>query len=53
MRFPTIRPSSNLLDGTLVLSAENKDLKALLVGVRPAFVAHLEHAKMIQRSFLK
>lgn len=43
----------DLLDRTLVPGAENKDLKALLVGVRPAFVAHLEHAKMIQRSFQK
>ena len=43
----------DLLDRTLVPGAENKDLKALLVGVRPAFVAHLEHAKMIQRSLVK
>ena len=43
----------DLLDKTLVPGAENRDLKALLVNVRPAFVAHLEHAKMIQRSFLK
>jgi len=27
--------------------------KALLVKVRPAFVAHLEHAKMIQSSLAK
>ena len=31
-------------------SAKNEELKALLVKVRPAFVAHLEHAKMIQSS---
>jgi putative membrane protein len=43
----------DLLDRTLVPAAENKDLKALLVSVRPAFVAHLEHAKMIQKSFVK
>jgi putative membrane protein len=43
----------DLLDRTLVPGAENKELKALLVSVRPAFVAHLEHAKMIQRSFIK
>jgi putative membrane protein len=43
----------DLLDQTLVPAAENKDLKALLVNVRPAFVAHLEHAKMIQRTLIK
>jgi putative membrane protein len=36
------------LDKTLVPSARNADLKALLVKVRPAFVAHLERAKQIQ-----
>ncbi len=36
------------LDKTLIPSAKNEELKALLVKVRPAFVAHLEHAKMIQ-----
>jgi putative membrane protein len=36
------------LDKTLVPSASNADLKGLLVKVRPAFVAHLEHAKHIQ-----
>jgi putative membrane protein len=35
------------IDNTLVPSAQNAELKALLVKVRPAFVAHLEHAKMI------
>src|SRR6266853_2033328 len=29
---------------TLIPSAKNEELKALLVKVRPAFVAHLEHA---------
>ena len=29
-------------------SARNAELKALLVSVRPAIVAHLEHAKHIQ-----
>ena len=29
-------------------SASNAELKALLVKVRPAFVAHLEHAKQVQ-----
>ena len=36
------------LDKTLIPSAQNGDLKALLVKVRPAFVAHLEHAKHLQ-----
>jgi putative membrane protein len=36
------------LDKTLVPSAQNAELKALLVKVRPAFVAHLEHAKHLQ-----
>lgn len=41
------------LDKTLIPSAKNAELKALLVKVRPAFVAHLEHAKHIQSSFKK
>ena len=36
------------LDKTLIPSAQNAELKNLLVTVRPAFVAHLEHAKMVQ-----
>src|SRR4051812_33527927 len=36
------------LDKTLVPNAQNAELKALLVKVRPAFVAHLEHAKHLQ-----
>jgi putative membrane protein len=36
------------VDKTLIPSAKNADLKALIVKVRPAFVAHLEHAKKIQ-----
>jgi putative membrane protein len=36
------------LDKTLVPSAHNDELKALLVKVRPAFVAHLEHAQHLQ-----
>lgn len=36
------------LDKTLIPSAQNAELKALLVKVRPAFVAHLEHAQHIQ-----
>lgn len=38
------------LDKTLIPSAKNEQLKALLVKVRPAFVAHLEHAKHLQAS---
>ena len=36
------------LDKTLIPNASNAELKELLVKVRPAFVAHLEHAKKIQ-----
>ena len=36
------------MDKTLIPSAQNAELKALLVKVRPAFVAHLDHAKQIQ-----
>jgi putative membrane protein len=38
------------VDKTLIPNAKNEELKALLVKVRPAFVAHLEHAKMLQSS---
>jgi putative membrane protein len=38
------------MDKTLVPSARNEELKGLLVKVRPAFVAHLEHAKQIQET---
>jgi putative membrane protein len=38
------------VDKTLIPSAKNEELKALLVKVRPAFVAHLDHAKMIKDS---
>jgi putative membrane protein len=41
------------LDKTLIPSAQNAELKALLVKVRPAFVAHLEHAKRLQASLGK
>jgi putative membrane protein len=41
------------LDKTLIPSARNKELKALLVKVRPAFVAHLEHAKHLQAMLAK
>jgi putative membrane protein len=36
------------MDKTLIPSAQNAELKALLLKVRPAFVAHLDHAKQIQ-----
>ena len=38
------------IDKTLIPGAQNAELKALLVKVRPAFVAHLEHAKKLQSS---
>jgi putative membrane protein len=41
------------VDKTLIPSATNEELKALLVKVRPAFVAHLEHAKHLQASMGK
>jgi putative membrane protein len=41
------------VDKTLIPSAKNAELKALLVKVRPAFVAHLEHAKHLQASLKK
>lgn len=36
------------VDKVLIPSATNEELKALLVKVRPAFVAHLEHAQRLQ-----
>jgi len=36
------------IDKVLVPNAKNEELKALIVKVRPAFVGHLEHAKMIK-----
>jgi len=41
------------IDKTLIPSAQNAELKALLVAVRPAFVAHLEHSKQIQANLGK
>lgn len=38
------------VDKVLLPGATNAELKALLVKVRPAFVAHLEHAKKLQKS---
>ena len=41
------------VDKTLIPSATNAELKALLIKVRPAFVAHLEHAKHVQSALAK
>ncbi|HKE93781.1 MAG TPA: DUF4142 domain-containing protein [Povalibacter sp.] len=41
------------VDKTLIPSAQNAELKALLEKTRPAFVAHLEHAKEVQASLGK
>lgn len=38
------------IDSTLIPSAQNADLKALLVKVRPAVAAHLQMAQDIQKS---
>ena len=38
------------LDKVLIPGATNAELKALLVKVRPAFAAHLEHAKNLRAS---
>lgn len=42
-----------VLDKTLIPSAKNADLKALLESGRPIFVSHLEHAKHLQKSLEK
>jgi putative membrane protein len=41
------------VDKTLIPGASNAELKALLVKVRPAFIAHLEHAKHLQSTLGK
>jgi len=38
----------DLLDKTIVPAVQNAELKDLLVSVHPAFLAHLDHAKMVQ-----
>lgn len=38
------------LDTALIPNASNRELKALLIKVRPAFVEHLGHAKHLQAS---
>jgi putative membrane protein len=40
------------VDKTLIPNAKNAELKALLVKVRPAFVAHLEHARHLQSTLV-
>jgi putative membrane protein len=39
------------LDTVLIPNAQNAELKALLVKVRPAFEAHLAHAKNLQAKY--
>jgi putative membrane protein len=41
------------IDKTLIPNTKNAELKALLVKVRPAFVAHLERAKQLQATLSK
>lgn len=41
------------IDKTLIPGASNAELKALIVKVRPAIAAHLEHAKHIQSTLGK
>jgi putative membrane protein len=41
------------IDKTLIPNTKNAELKALLVKVRPAFVAHLERAKQLQATLAK
>ena len=41
------------IDKVLIPSAKNAELKNLIVKVRPAIVAHLDHAKMIQSDLAK
>lgn len=41
------------VDKTLIPAAKDEALKALLVKVRPAFVAHLDHAKQLQSSLAR
>jgi putative membrane protein len=41
------------IDKVLIPSAQNAELKGLIEKVRPAFVAHLDHAKMLQETLAK
>lgn len=43
----------DVLDKTLITNVKNEELKALLESGRPIFVAHLEHAKKIQKKLNK
>ena len=36
------------IDGVLIPTTENAELKALLEAVRPAIAAHLEHARQVR-----
>jgi putative membrane protein len=40
----------DMLDSTLIPGAQNAELKSLLESVKPAFAAHLDHAKKVQSS---
>lgn len=42
-----------VIDETLIPNTKNAELKALLESSRPAFVAHLEHAKTLQKALKK
>ena len=41
------------IDKVLIPSAQNAELKGLIVKVRPAIAAHLDHAKMVQSDLAK
>ena len=41
------------LDDSLLPATQNAELKALMVRVRPAFVAHLDHARRIQATLAR
>jgi len=41
------------IDKTLIPNAKNAELKDLIVKVRPAIAAHLDHAKMVQGDLAK
>ena len=41
------------LDKVLIPNAKNEELKALMLKVRPAFEAHLDHAKKLQAELAK
>jgi putative membrane protein len=43
----------DMLDGKLIPGAQNAELKSLLESVKPAFVAHLDHAKKVQAALAK